>query len=205
MPLTPLFGRLESDIAEDAEIAEAASTVLSEYELRQRGPWRNQRACSGHPPHLWFPERRASFGHDSPVTAEDRALLNETAGGWDSTPQRVCMACPVRDECLSDCMHGDDYGIWGGRSRIFRRKVRAYLDEHDPLRLNPECGTAGGWLRHRRMSDLGSTPCEPCEEAAKAAGIFTRRDESSPLLHAILGFGAADELVAVPEELNPST
>jgi WhiB family redox-sensing transcriptional regulator len=68
--------------------------------------WRNEAACLGSDPELFFPE----------------------PGGDYVMARRICAGCPVAADCLSfalslgDC---DESGIYGGVGARHRRKLRA--------------------------------------------------------------------------------
>lgn len=78
--------------------------------LLDRGDdWRDQAACQGHDPELWFP-------HES-----------ETG----QPAKQICGTCPVREQCLTWAIdHKQDYGIWGGLNHNQRKRLakeRAHL------------------------------------------------------------------------------
>jgi WhiB family redox-sensing transcriptional regulator len=62
--------------------------------------WRNDAACRGTDPAVFFPER---------ATSPEPALA-------------ICARCPVRAECLDAA---DDDGIWGGTTAVERKPRRA--------------------------------------------------------------------------------
>lgn len=69
-----------------------------------REDWRDDAACSGYNPELWFP-RGGKFDNSSRVV-------------------QVCQHCPVRAECLDDALKNDiRYGVWGGLTARQRRKL----------------------------------------------------------------------------------
>lgn len=66
--------------------------------------WRQEAACKGLDPDLWYPERG-----DLLVMARE-----------------VCARCPVRGECLDFALtEGEKFGVWGGMSERERRILRA--------------------------------------------------------------------------------
>jgi hypothetical protein len=75
----------------------------------------------------------------------------------------VCAECPVIAECLAAAIErGEKFGVFGGltaeeRDNFVRRSKRK--------RVIPECGTVGGYNRHRR---LGEPRCAPCLAAVAA-------------------------------------
>ena len=43
--------------------------------------------------------------------------------------KRICAGCPVREECLAHALENrEDRGIWGGLTRLERRKLLARSD-----------------------------------------------------------------------------
>lgn len=71
-----------------------------------RPAWRNQAACRGLDPALFFPERGAS-----------------TAGA-----RAVCRVCPVREVCATEAVtRNEQFGIWGDTSIRQRRALRREL------------------------------------------------------------------------------
>jgi len=64
--------------------------------------WREEAACRGMDPALFFP---------GPDEDPERALA-------------VCRTCPVRDECLEWAIAAHErYGIWGGTTEQERRRL----------------------------------------------------------------------------------
>jgi WhiB family redox-sensing transcriptional regulator len=72
------------------------------FELKPQ-PWMKQANCVGADPALFFPER-----------------------GEPSSPAKaICMACPVRVDCLNYALSiNERQGIWGGTSENERRGLR---------------------------------------------------------------------------------
>ena len=65
--------------------------------------WRQAATCAQTDPEAFFPERGKS----------PRAAL------------QVCMACPVRTDCLTEALENSErYGIWGGTTETQRRHLR---------------------------------------------------------------------------------
>lgn len=66
-------------------------------------PWMDEALCAQTNPEAFFPEK----------------------GGSTKPAKSVCMACPVRAECLAYALeHDEKFGIWGGKSERERRKLR---------------------------------------------------------------------------------
>jgi WhiB family redox-sensing transcriptional regulator len=65
--------------------------------------WRDDAACRGIDPELFFPTR----------------------GGDTRQPRAVCADCPVRTDCLEHAITTNEkVGIWGGLSERERRQLR---------------------------------------------------------------------------------
>lgn len=69
------------------------------------GIWRDQAACQGKDPNLFYPEHR---------------------GFWDaSAALAICAECPVRDPCLEYALANNErHGVWGGVLDEERRALR---------------------------------------------------------------------------------
>ena len=66
-------------------------------------PWDHFALCAQVDPNLFYPEK----------------------GGSLSQAKRVCKECPVRRECLEYALEADEeYGIWGGKTRPERLKLK---------------------------------------------------------------------------------
>lgn len=53
----------------------------------------------------------------------DPEIFHPEKGGSSAEAKRVCLACPVRGECLSYAVDNKErFGIWGGLSERERRK-----------------------------------------------------------------------------------
>lgn len=65
--------------------------------------WKQQGACAGMNPDLFFPER----GDDT------------------REAKKVCATCTVRAECLQYSLDNHErFGLWGGKSERERRRIR---------------------------------------------------------------------------------
>lgn len=76
------------------------------------GDWRQHAACIGADPELFFSSSRQG---PAPIAAA----------------KRVCAACPVARECLTEAMTmpaGGIYGVWGGKGP---RELRAMKRRRD--------------------------------------------------------------------------
>jgi WhiB family transcriptional regulator, redox-sensing transcriptional regulator len=105
--------------------------------------WQARAACAGMDTGLFFPGR-----NENPAEAV-----------------AVCRQCPVRDSCLEEHL-GEFRGIFGGMTERQRSSLRARAK-----RGGAECGSTGGYHRHRRRQEL---PCRPCLDAKAALGRAER-------------------------------
>jgi WhiB family transcriptional regulator, redox-sensing transcriptional regulator len=66
-------------------------------------PWMAEGICAQADPDAWFPEK----------------------GGSTVSAKRICMGCPVRDECLQYALdHNERHGVWGATSERERQKLK---------------------------------------------------------------------------------
>lgn len=63
--------------------------------------WMGQAVCATVDPEEWFPEKGVS-AHQA---------------------KKICVTCPVIDECLQFALDNDETGIWGGTSHRQRRSM----------------------------------------------------------------------------------
>lgn len=101
--------------------------------------WRNQAACAGMNPDLFYPERGATLAH----------------------AKAVCAGCPVAADCLDHALtNGERHGIWGGKSEQERGRIRRAAGSMGRSTRTPaKCGTEAGYTRHIRN---GETACPAC-------------------------------------------
>lgn len=67
-------------------------------------PWMEDGVCNQTDPEVFFPER----------------------GNSNRDAKRVCMGCPVREQCLEYALENvERYGVWGGLSERQRRPLLA--------------------------------------------------------------------------------
>lgn len=81
----------------------ASSGLLDDLADDLDGDWQDLGLCAQADPEAFYPEK----------------------GGSTLDAKRVCMACPVRVECLEYALENDErFGIWGGLSERERRRVK---------------------------------------------------------------------------------
>jgi WhiB family redox-sensing transcriptional regulator len=87
------------------------TTILVGYDREPAITWQERALCADTSFDLFFPERGEST--------------------WPA--KRVCVDCPVRNQCLDFALdHMEKFGIWGGHSERERRRLRRlHLRSHD--------------------------------------------------------------------------
>ena len=193
----------DEDIADDdsimeseraSAVAEDVDIVLSESALAAAGSWRQQAACRYLCDDLFFPKRNGLVG---PYVEDlDRRQLDVQARRRNASPADLCFQCDVRMECLSEAVHANVDGVWGGRTRLGRNLIKVILAERDPERLRPLCGTPDGWYAHLRHD--GSRDCEECKQAAMDADCYHASADKGPWRRSI-GEAAKQRKEALPD------
>lgn len=82
----------------------------------QGGSWRDDAACVGHDPEIFFPESKVGGRH----RGLDRSRRVRQA-------QAICATCPVAAPCAEEALTTTDYrleGIWGGTTDEQRKAMR---------------------------------------------------------------------------------
>lgn len=197
---TSLLSLMKNNSERVEQSRRSSELVLSESELATRGAWRPMAACLNLEPDLFFPLRNGIVGPY--VSKPDRDRLNVQAGKQEATPYDLCMQCPVRSECVSEAIHSDQVGTWGGLSRLERDMIRAVLSEEDPDRLKPQCGTLDGWFAHLRRGER--VVCSDCRESAEDAGVFASTSGVGPLRRALGDNRIAAEVLPDASESVPA-
>lgn len=88
--------------------------------------------------------------------------------------KNVCVACPVRQQCLIAALRDDENdGIRGGFTPAERRRIK---NGRPAPKLRPNCGTAAGYDAHRNAKE---PTCQPCKDA-RAEYQRDRRTQLQP-------------------------
>ena len=105
--------------------------------------WREQAACKGTDPAIWFPERG--------IGARESAAI-----------KAICEGCPVRVDCLTTALDdAEKFGFFGGASERERRVMRRDW----PRRACEFCRKP---IPHEPASGVSAPVCETCAAAATA-------------------------------------
>jgi WhiB family transcriptional regulator, redox-sensing transcriptional regulator len=85
---------------------------MSEFETE----WMARGLCRDHPPELFFP----------------------SDGVGVEVAKRICVECPVRQQCLEYALeHRIDHGVWGAASERQRRRIlKARRAESSPVTIS---------------------------------------------------------------------
>lgn len=91
---------------------------------------------------------------------------------------RVCVTCPVVDECLNDALTNGGAGVRGGytaqgRKRLTRTRARREAASANWTPRVRQCGTNAGYVRHRRAGE------QACFECLQAHTDYNRTREAS--------------------------
>lgn len=123
--------------------------------LAEKAPWKNDGACLGLDPDIFFPRQGASA---EPAKA-------------------ICADCPVVQECLEFALRNREiHGVWGGVSERARRKLRRQriaegtLEPDPPPKINH--GTTTGYHQHYAQ---GVPYCDDCRRANAAYRLDRNR------------------------------
>lgn len=111
--------------------------------------WRNQAACTGSEPELWF----ALNGTD------DHAMARE-----------ICEGCPVRRACGAFAHRtGQASGIWAGFDVVHQRRAfRVCLVAQGVIKAPPTCSQCG-----EELTGPGRSPvCGPCRQGMVPAAKY---------------------------------
>lgn len=107
-----------------------------------RESWRHDAACIGLDSESFFPEDQSS-----------------------TYAKKVCVACTVKDPCLSWALTKGERGIWGGTTDRERKRMRTRLGiKAVPMEVH---GTEAGARAHHRR---GEPVCAEC-----SAGVARQR------------------------------
>lgn len=70
--------------------------------LEREPQWQDDALCAQTDPEIFFPEK----------------------GGSTREAKKICLLCPVKDQCLEDALANEErFGIWGGLSERERRRL----------------------------------------------------------------------------------
>jgi WhiB family redox-sensing transcriptional regulator len=99
----------------------------------------------------------------------DPAVFFADNGATNAIAKRVCVGCPVQNECLEYAVADPSlHGMWGGASYMERRvirKKRGNVSRMARVKNPAKCGSTSGYNRHRLN---GEEPCQSCLEARRA-------------------------------------
>jgi WhiB family redox-sensing transcriptional regulator len=83
--------------------ARRRSAVFETFPQLPNEPWMQEGLCAQTDPDSFFPDK----------------------GGSAREAKRVCLNCPVREECLQYALeHNERWGVWGGETERARRRMQ---------------------------------------------------------------------------------
>ena len=119
--------------------------------------WRKQAKCRGLDTNLFFGDRGEHYTMDTAMLICNGGVFDKA----DPTGMKIKAEhdpCPVRQNCLEFALsfdYNDDYGVYGGTTPGFRRKIRSERMRANP---NPEPVSVVVLCRKCRGTGLYSTP-----------------------------------------------
>lgn len=91
----------------EAAVIELTAMLESQPPQPSDEEWYERALCPQTDPDAFFPEK----------------------GGSTREAKRICLGCPVRDQCLKWALDNDErFGIWGGLSERERRRLKRGID-----------------------------------------------------------------------------
>lgn len=125
----PWWSLIRDDSPEDRELREDAVSRLAEF-LFDPAPWKEQAACHGKDPDLFFMKQGVS-------SRRGRA---------------VCRTCAVEKECKQYALDTGSEGVWGGE--VLTPKVRGIQDARPAAIEQPVQPTEGEAVVHPGFGKL---------------------------------------------------
>ncbi len=93
----------------EAAVIELTAMLESQPPQPSDEEWYERALCPQTDPDAFFPEK----------------------GGSTREAKKICLGCPVRDQCLKWALDNDErFGIWGGLSERERRRLKRGIDIH---------------------------------------------------------------------------
>ena len=124
---------------------------------------------------------------EDPQAWQDRALCAQTdaevffptKGGSTKEAKQICLACPVRAECLEYALeHDERFGLWGGLSERERRRIRrgesaaAVIEKSGrPYAYQAAAQQRIGAERFAALLEAGEKPCTGCGETTRLGEV----------------------------------
>jgi hypothetical protein len=76
------------------------------------------------------------FRFDAICSQTDPEAFYPEKGGSTKEAKRICLGCPVREQCLQYALdHDERYGVWGGMSERDRRRLQRAADCDVPVEV----------------------------------------------------------------------
>ena len=96
--------------------------MSAEDSMTPTGPRRNHMKPSDHSAPIYYDN--PAWKDDAVCSSTDPELFFPEKGGPTRSAKRVCLSCPVKNECLEYALdHNERFGIWGAHSERERRAI----------------------------------------------------------------------------------
>lgn len=128
----------------------------------------------------------AKFSTDALCAQTDPDSFFPERGGSVTEAKKVCLACPIRVQCLEWALNnGEDFGVWGGLSERERHKLRRTDKRpapppasrpHTGGKALAPCGTRAAYERHLRRKEPVDDACREANNAANVAKRDRQRE-----------------------------
>ena len=83
-------------------------------------------SCSGVPTEAFY------YSHNGPDEMHDPWVEQDYTGNpgteINAMLARICITCPLLEECFSYALYHEEYGFWGGVSPVQRKRLREEYD-----------------------------------------------------------------------------
>lgn len=87
--------------------------------------WQNDALCKNYPASVFYPTILDDTAEDGNLPDDGTIWerYGDTSAFYDQA-RSVCLACPVREECLNHALDEKErWGMWGGLTPIERRRI----------------------------------------------------------------------------------
>lgn len=122
---------------------------------------------------LLAPDQNEDWQHRALCAQTDPESFFPDKGGTTQPAKKICLTCPVRQQCLDYALdHDERWGVWGGYSERERRRLKRGHNITPTLRHGGHQPSYGCYQRGCRHPDC-------CELTAKYQREWRRRKNNA--------------------------